>query len=69
MNVPHVVKGFLWSVCQNSLATKANLFSRKIMEGPLCPLCEVEAETKRDILWGRPAARVIWSMCDTKIQK
>jgi hypothetical protein len=44
MNVPHVVKIFLWRACQIALVTKANLFKRKITEDPLCPFCGVAAE-------------------------
>jgi hypothetical protein len=40
MKIPHVVKVFLGRSCHNALATKANLFKRKISEDHLCPLCD-----------------------------
>lgn len=33
------LRTFLWSVCQNALATRDNLFHRKIVLDPFCPLC------------------------------
>lgn len=36
---------------------------------PLCPLCKVEAETTRHVLWGCPATKNAWSMCNSKIRK
>lgn len=69
MNVPHVVKVFMWRACHNALATKSNLLRQKITKDPLCPLCEAEEETTNHVLWGCPAAGLIWSMCGSKIQK
>jgi len=43
MKVTHTVKVFMWWACINALPTKANLFRRKIIEDPLCPLV--------DLLW------------------
>jgi hypothetical protein len=43
----------MWRACSNALATKANLFRRKITEDPLCG---VQAETTGHILWGCSAA-------------
>jgi hypothetical protein len=69
LNIPHAVKVFMWRACSNALATKANLFRRKITEDPLCPMCGVQAETTGHILWGCSAAKAIWSECNSKIQK
>jgi hypothetical protein len=51
------------------LATKANLFRRKISKDPLFPLCSVEVETTGHVLWGCAATKAIWSMIGRKIQK
>jgi hypothetical protein len=59
----------MWRACHNALATKANLFRRKITDDPLCPLCGAEAETTGHVLWGCPTAKAIWSMCGSKIKK
>jgi hypothetical protein len=63
------MKVFMWRACSNALATKANLFRRKITEDPLCPMCGVQAETTGHILWGCSAAKAIWSVCNSKIHK
>lgn len=39
------IKYFLWSDCQNALATKDNLFRRQILPHPLCSLCNQCPET------------------------
>jgi hypothetical protein len=69
MKIPHAVKVFVWRACSNALPTKANLFRRKITEDPLCPMCSGQTETTGHILWGCPAAKAIWSMCGSRIQK
>jgi hypothetical protein len=52
MNVPNVLKVFMWRECNNVLPTKVNLMKRKIVEDPLCPICGLEGETTGHILWG-----------------
>lgn len=39
------IKFFLWSACQNALPTMENLYRRKIVPAPICPLCGLEPET------------------------
>lgn len=56
---PHATKVFMWHACNNALATKANLFHRRITEDPLCLLCVVHAETTGHVLWGCLAAKAI----------
>ncbi|XP_059446463.1 uncharacterized protein LOC132178010 [Corylus avellana] len=68
MNTPNIVKVSLWKACHNALATKANLFRRKINEDPLCPNCGVESKTIGHVLWDCPTVQIVWSMCG-KIQK
>lgn len=34
------IRLFIWSLCQNALASKANLFQRHIIADPLCHLCK-----------------------------
>lgn len=40
-----VAKHFLWKVRNDILPTKSNLFSKKIMDHPICPVCQCEEET------------------------
>lgn len=39
LNMPGVVRNFLWRVCTNSLPHKENLFKRKVLLDSLCLLC------------------------------
>lgn len=34
-----------WKACHDLLPTRQNLAKRKIIDSPLCPICEREAET------------------------
>lgn len=51
LNIPGVVQHFLWRVCNNLLPTEANLFKRKIVQDPLCPMCGLLPESTGHILW------------------
>lgn len=54
---------------QNLLPTKANLFSKKIVSDPLCPICRTKTETICHILWRCPSSVAVWQDCSRKIQK
>jgi hypothetical protein len=69
LNVPPVLKNFLWKVCHNVLPTKVNLFSKKIVQDPLCPCCSREEESLFHILWNCPSSMAFWQECARKIQK
>lgn len=40
LNVPRVVKVFVWKALNNSLPTRLNLFLKKIIEEVKCPVCK-----------------------------
>lgn len=40
MKIEPKIKSFLWSICHNALASKANLFQRHIITNPICHLCQ-----------------------------
>jgi hypothetical protein len=67
--IPNVEKNFLWRACHNLLPTHSNLFKKKIVADPSCPLCGAEAETGYHILWDCPSAKDVWSMGKGIIQK
>ncbi|KAF5465338.1 hypothetical protein F2P56_015356 [Juglans regia] len=62
-------KVFLWRACHNALPTQSNLFKRKIVANPKCPICELEEETVAHALWECESARDVWSQCTKSIQK
>ena len=60
---------FLWQACNNILPAKENLWKRKIIDDPLCSMCQSEVETVGHTLWSCTVARDIWLECDARIQK
>jgi hypothetical protein len=69
LQVPGVLKLFIWKVCNNALPTKENMFSRKIVQDPLCPICEGQVETVWHALWDCPTSIRVWQECSQQIQK
>jgi hypothetical protein len=69
LQVPGVVRSFLWRVCTNSLPTRENLFKRGIVQDPLCPLCGLFPETTEHTLWSCESAVAVWMECPKRIQK
>lgn len=69
LQVPGVVRTFLWRVCNEALPTRVNLFHRKIVPDPLCPICGQCPETSVLILWECDSATAVWRECSRKIQK
>jgi len=63
-----VLKLFVWKLCYNLLPTKAKLFSKKIIQDLVCPLCLDVVETSCHILWNCPSM-VVWQDCNRCVQK
>lgn len=59
--IPPKIKFFLWSICQNTLPTKENLYKRRILPDPLCPLCLKCPETTEHLFFLCKKTRHIWS--------
>lgn len=51
IEVSKIVKVFMWRACLNALPTKANLFKKKIVFDPVCPVCGLEEETMEHVLY------------------
>lgn len=51
LNVPNVVKVFLWRIVGDVLPTKRNMFIRKLTGGDPCPIDEQAEETSSHMLW------------------
>jgi ribonuclease HI len=69
LDIKSVEKNFLWRACHDSLPTKANLCSRKIISDPMCPICEQVLESAYHILWNCPSACDVWSAGCPSFQK
>lgn len=48
----------------NTIPTKENLFKKKIVPDPLCPLYGSEAKTTSHILWDCASAKAVWMECN-----
>ncbi|XP_041016197.1 uncharacterized protein LOC121258719 [Juglans microcarpa x Juglans regia] len=69
LEVPGVVKLFLWKAANNLLPTKKNLFKRKVVQDPSCPICFAEEESVMHALWECKAANDIWADERSIVQK
>lgn len=58
-----------WRTSHNLLPTKDNLLKRKVVDEPMCPICEKEPETVFHALRGCPAAMDIWGCSERTFQK
>ncbi|XP_059454979.1 uncharacterized protein LOC132185192 [Corylus avellana] len=67
--IQNAEKHFLWHACHDSLPTRANLCSRKVLTDPSCPICAREPEMLFHTLWMCPAARDVWSEGGACFQK
>jgi hypothetical protein len=56
LNALQIVKVFLWKACNNLLPTKENLFKKRVVKDPLCPICGVEVENICHMLWRCPSS-------------
>lgn len=66
---PANVKIFLWRLLHNSLPTEVNLFSKKIVENSICPLCQQKPETGIHIIWNSCASNDIWAASPIPLHK
>ncbi|XP_059428671.1 uncharacterized protein LOC132162451 [Corylus avellana] len=60
---------FVWRACHNLLPTRANLFKRKVINSPLCPICNLVEESVEHIIWSCPSATDVWCCGPIKLQK
>jgi hypothetical protein len=69
LKIPNVEKNFLWRACNEISLTRSNLFKRKIVEDPLCPICGREPETTLHTLWLCSSAMDAWCGSSRRLQK
>lgn len=60
LQVPNMVKMFLWRALNNLLPIKGNLTRRGVVQDSVCPLCGLEEETVAHALWNCPPANGVW---------
>ncbi|KAG6642613.1 uncharacterized protein LOC122276927 [Carya illinoinensis] len=59
----------IWRVCHESLATKLNLFKKRIVDSLLCPVCQQEPESVMHALWSCNSVQDVWGVSLRKLQK
>ncbi|XP_042969101.1 uncharacterized protein LOC122301787 [Carya illinoinensis] len=69
LNIQGVTKIFVWKTLNNCLPTKGNLFKRRVVDNPLCPICEKEFETSCHAIWSCPTAVDVWAEEGSLVKK
>ncbi|XP_042980255.1 uncharacterized protein LOC122310447 [Carya illinoinensis] len=69
LHIPNATKVFMWRACLESLLTSLNLYKKKIVDSPLCPICGREEESTTHALWSCPSAMDVWSQGPKVFQK
>lgn len=69
LEIPAVLKNFMWKVSLNILPTKENLHRKHAAQDPLCPICYQESESEGHIIWSCQSSQAVWQVCSRKIQK
>ncbi|XP_042972903.1 uncharacterized protein LOC122304700 [Carya illinoinensis] len=69
LQAPQATKSFLWRAAKESLPMCVNLFKRKMVDSPLCPVCHRVPESVTHAIWSCSAAQDVWSMSAGRIQK
>ncbi|XP_041026997.1 uncharacterized protein LOC121267211 [Juglans microcarpa x Juglans regia] len=69
LKIPGVTKLFIWKALNNCLPTRRNLYRRKVIENPNCPICNRYEETICHALWSCDAAVDVWAKGSSPVQK
>ncbi|KAF5468558.1 hypothetical protein F2P56_012701 [Juglans regia] len=69
LEVPVVVKMFIWKALNNILPTKSNLFKKKIGDCPLCAICGLSEELVIHILWSCLSTADVWAENNNLVKK
>ena len=60
LDVPSKIKHFIWRACYESLATKKNLFTKKVTRSANYDLCHDGVEDVIHALWGCQVIKEVW---------
>ena len=61
MRVSNKIKHFAWRACRDILATKENLWKRRITKDNICESCGKEPKSACHIFWFCDSAKEVWS--------
>lgn len=60
LNVPSVVKVFIWKAANEVILTKSNLYKKKVIDNALCPICEQVKVLTGHVLRSCGATADVW---------
>lgn len=69
LDVPIIIKYFIWRACTDILPTMSKLVSRKVTEFEIFPICQSTEESSIHIQWPCPAAIDVWGIEVLAVQK
>ncbi|XP_041025298.1 uncharacterized protein LOC121265677 [Juglans microcarpa x Juglans regia] len=69
LKLPNAEKVFFRKACHEGLPTKLKLYQRKVVDNPMCPICDQSEETVEHALWSCVAARDVWVYSYKRLQK
>ncbi|XP_035547261.1 uncharacterized protein LOC118348858 [Juglans regia] len=59
----------IWKALHNILPTKLNLYKKKVINDPRCPICLQGEESVVHVLWTCPASSDVWAEKGSSFQK
>ncbi|KAA3478841.1 Ribonuclease H-like superfamily protein [Gossypium australe] len=62
IEIPSKMKIFIWKLSWNYIASKVNMFNRRLVNNRLCPRCGGDDETLNHIFCECPVSAEIWRM-------
>lgn len=69
LQVPPADRMFIWRACHEGLPTNKNLYMKKIIDKPCCPICLMVEENVIHAIWNCPASQDVWHQCSRPLQK
>ena len=60
IKAPQKIKMFLWLMCNNALPVNDNLYKRKMINSPICKICNMHKETIEHALFLCPWTSLVW---------
>ncbi|KAA3472189.1 reverse transcriptase [Gossypium australe] len=62
VEIPSKIKIFIWKISWNYIASKVNLYARKLGNNSVCPRCYGSEETLNHLFQGCPVSAEIWRL-------
>ena len=63
LKVPSKIQIFLWRACSNAIPVRWLLWKRRVVESPICSVCNIEEESVEHLMLGCEWTRGVWFEC------